>query len=1045
MVKMIPPHVVLFRLLSIAIPLVMLGLAPAPAAAKVTMMVEIPTTAGEHELLWAIRQHGKVRAFGSLPSAKPGAVHKILTVGDDGPATIWVTLNRDEHRAAFPSFGDLYQRLDFEIRGGDALLEARQAAWQERRASPGGQVLTIHYHRYDGDYQSAGLWTWDVPDVKRPAEQETFVVGQDRYGAVFQLDTSAYGAPGDRIGLLPRLNGDWQFKDGGDRFWAPEMGLEVYLLQDDNRVFVEPPDTRPRLLGASLETPSEVLVRFTHRLPVRAYSAQRFQVRNEAGTLVPVGTVVGVDPKDGRANAFRLRLRSPLDFVKERFELTVTDYEPVQIALGDVLSDPKRFYDADAVLGAQYAKEATTFCVFAPLAEKVEVVLADRARAGNILATRNLERGEKGIWAARVAGDWLGRFYSYRVKAPGLDPTEEVTDIYAHCTTGLDGRGLIVDLEATDPEGFDPGAYVKLASPVDAIVYEVHVRDFTIAASSGVVHKGKFLGLAEGDTRLPMDSSIRTGLDHLEELGVTHVQLLPVQDFFNDETPDGRYDWGYMPVCFNSPDGWYATVPIGPERIYEFKRAVQALHERGIGVIMDVVYNHAASEAGFEKLVPGYYFRRRADGTLWNGSGCGNEFASERPMARKFMIDSLSYWVREYGVDGFRFDLMGLHDLETMIEIRKALEKINPSVIIYGEPWTGGASGLAHVTGHGEVAGTGVGAFNDGFRDAIKGDRDGGAPGFIQTGDRVDQIRGGIVAAIDGWAKDPVDCVTYCACHDNLTTWDKIVQSAPQVPADLKRRMQRFAGFCVLTSQGVSFLHGGQELCRSKAGSHNSYNQPDPINRIEWNLKRANADVFSYYKGLIALRKAHPAFRLRKADEVRARLKFWHAVPAARCLAYSLDGTELAGESSGTLLVLFNGEHHDQTFTLPPGSWDLLVDADRAGAESLDKVEGTLAVLAHSGAVLSQAAQKKTKKSTAAASKAESKTKPAEATSTTGSTDSKTTSTSARTATAKESEEAEDQDSAAADTEKPSANEPTRQGKSDWQRAKTSKPDAGKK
>ena len=480
----------------------------------------------------------------------------------------------------------------------------------------------------------------------------------------------------------------------------------------------------------------------------------------------------------------------------------------------------QRFYDADAVLGAQYAAGQTTFAVFAPLAEAVEVVLAGSRAGDDVLTTQAMSVNDRGVWSAAVAGDWKGKFYAYRVRGPGLDPKREVTDICATCTTGPGGRGLIVDLDETDPPGFDAAGYVQLESPVDAVIYEMHVRDFTIGADSGVQRRGKYLGLTESGTHLTGDSSVRTGLDHLVELGVTHVQIMPIQDFDNGETANDTYNWGYMPVCFNSPDGWYATVPVGPQRITEFKRVVQALHERGIGVIMDVVYNHAAASAGFESLVPGYYFRRRADGSLWNGSGCGNELASEHPMARKFMVDSVKYWVSEYGVDGFRFDLMGLHDLETMRLIREELRKINPSVLVYGEPWTGGASGLRRITDKGRVGGTGLAAFNDDMRDAIKGDRDGGAPGFIQAGDRVDRIRRGILGAINDWAKQPTECLTYCACHDNMTTWDKIVQCAPKVPDGVKKRMQRFAGLLVLTSQGIPFIHGGQELCRSKGGSH---------------------------------------------------------------------------------------------------------------------------------------------------------------------------------------------------------------------------------
>ncbi|MFQ5490189.1 MAG: type I pullulanase, partial [Phycisphaerae bacterium] len=813
-------------------------------------------------------------------------------------------------------------------------------------------LLTVHYHRFDGDYASPGLWTWDEHNRRSPHPQDTFHVGRDGFGVVFQLDIGAYGQPGDKIGLIPRLNGSWEFKDGGDRFWSPRMSKDIYLVQGKNDVYTSPPDVSPKLTAASIERVDELAVRFTHRLPVAEFPAKRFVLRNRDGQQVPVTSVRPEQPKNGRANAFRLTTGQALEVGKTIYRLTVRGFGDRQVRLGGLLVDESLYYDAQAVLGATYTPQATTFRVFSPLADGVEVVVAD-ARSGNKGLQRHpMQVNPHGVWSATVNGDLKNRFYAYLLSGPDFDPNREVTDIYAVCTTGPGGRALIVDLDATDPPGFDPAGYVECASPVDAIIYEMHVRDFTIAANSGVAVQGKYLGLTQTGTHLPGDPSVMTGLDHLVELGVTHVQIMPIQDFDNAESPDDSYNWGYMPIFFNSPDGWYATAPVGPERIVEFKQAVQALHDRGIGVIMDVVYNHTALHASFESLVPGYYFRRTSDGAYWNGSGCGNEFASEHPMARKYMLDSLAYWVTEYGIDGFRFDLMGLHDLETMQRIAKRLRDINPSILIHGEPWTGGASGLKQVTDQKRIAGTGVAAFNDHIRDAIKGGRDGGPPGFIQAGADIGRIRQGIGGAIDDWANQPTDCITYCECHDNLTTWDKLLQSAPRASTEIQKRMQRFAGLIVMTSQGIAFIHSGQELCRSKGGSHNSYNLPDSVNQIDWSLKKTNRDVFEYYRGLIALRKAHPVFRLRTARQVRRRLRFSDKVPGQRCLAYTLDGRNMDSESFAQLSVLLNGESTDQVFVLPAGAWNVVVDADRAGTETLTTAERTVTVKAHSGMVL---------------------------------------------------------------------------------------------
>ncbi|MCP4247150.1 MAG: type I pullulanase [bacterium] len=924
---------------------------PAASAGEITARVELPDSANGHRAFWAVRQNGQIGAAGAFDCDHRDE-HQLSVAANNGPAVLYLAVNRDEYESYFPSFGDLAQRVAFEVTDQATELVVARGGWQERRLAEPGAGLTLHYHRFDDDYQAVGIWTWDEHNQRMPAEQETFEVGRDDFGLIFQIDTSGYGRPGDRIGLLPRLKGNWAFKDGGDRFWSSDLGREVYLVQGKSEVFRRRPDIRPRLIGASVDSENEVIAWFTHHQPVVDFPADRFTIRSETGEQVEVASVDARDKRGGKARGFRLRLAGPLNVFKRTYKLAVAGFAPRRIRLGGVLVKPGRFDDPTAVLGAHYDKEATEFRVFSPVADAVEVILADVPTGKSIRQAAAMTVNENGVWSARVPGDWNGSFYAYRLRGPGLDPEREVTDIYARCTTGRRARALIVDPAETNPPGFDPGGYVSLESPVDAVIYEMHVRDFTIADNSGVQHKGKFLGLTEPGTHLPGDPSIKTGLDHLVELGVTHVQIMPIQDFDNDEAPGDSYNWGYMPVFFNSPDGWYATVPVGPERISEFKRVVQALHDRGIGMIMDVVYNHTAKWASFESLVPGYYFRRRPDGSFWNGSGCGNELASEHPMARKYMIDSVKYWVTEYGIDGFRFDLMGLHDLETMTRIRDELRKINPSILVYGEPWTGGASGLKRITNQQRVAGTGLAAFNDHLRDAIKGDRDGGGPGFIQVGDRVEALRQGIRAAIDDWADQPTECISYCACHDNLTTWDKLLQSVPDAPLELKKRMQRFAGLLVLTSQGIAFIHGGQELCRSKGGSHNSYNLPDSVNRIDWSLKKKHRDVFDYYQGLIALRKAHPAFRLRTAKQIRSRLKFLTEVPTARCVAYTIDGTDLPGEAHAVTLVLLNGGATDQTFDLPAGTWHLLADSNRAGTESLGEVQNEARVAAHSGMVL---------------------------------------------------------------------------------------------
>jgi pullulanase len=925
--------------------------------ADVVAGVAPPTGVPQGELIWGIKQNGRLVAEGHTQVSTTGEPTELVLVGkgdrlptslSDGEAVLHLCLNQDTLHSYIPSVGDWHQQITLSVNNGAARATAPADAWQQRRVSKPENLLTVHYHRFDGNYEAVGIWTWDEKLQRTPAQNEIFEVGRDDYGLIFQLDIADYGRPGDRIGLLPRMNGDWQHKDGGDRFWSPSLGNRVFLVEGRSEVYASPPDVTPQLLGATIDGTDLITVQFTHALPPSVTHGA--EIRDETGKAVPVARIASAGPtRRGRSRAYVLRTESSLDLTAHRYTVTIPPHPPREARLGRMLAG-EPFIDLQTPLGAHYTSDATAFGVFAPTARQVDVLIADSPTAGEP-TPHPMTRNPHGVWTVRIEADLAGKFYAYRLDGPGFDPLREVTDIYATCAQGLQGRGLIVDLNATHPPGFDPSAYVRLDNPVDAIVYELHVRDLTSAANSGALHQKKYLGLTEAGTHLPGEPSIATGLDHLVELGVTHVHLLPVQDFENDEAAD-RFNWGYMTVFFNTPEGMYAGTPAGDARIRELKQAVQALHDRGIGVVLDVVYNHTSPYATFEQLVPGYYHRMRDDGSFWNGSGCGNEFRTENPMARRFIIDSLVYWAREYGIDGFRFDLMGLMDLETMEAIRDELRKINPSVLLYGEPWTGGPSGIARVTDKAALRGSGIAAFNDHFRDAIKGDRDGGAPGFIQTGDRADRVRLGIDGAIRDWALEPTEVVTYCAAHDNLTLWDKIVQAAPNASLPERQRMQRFAGLLVLTSQGVPFLHAGQEMCRTKGGNHNSYDAPDSVNQIDWSWKKQHRGVFDYYRGLIALRKAHPVFRLRTRADVEARLRFLDTVPSGRCLAFTLDGRDLPGETFATVLVLLNGDPSPQTFSLPAGQWHVHADADRAAFETPATLEGNATLPPHSGMVL---------------------------------------------------------------------------------------------
>ncbi len=591
-------------------------------------------------------------------------------------------------------------------------------------------------------------------------------------------------------------------------------------------------------------------------------------------------------------------------------------------------------------LGVTYTRTRTAFRVWAPTAEYVELALFGDDAAAAPLRVINFKRAESGTWRCVVSGDLKNRYFTYRVSVNGV--LQEAVDPYARATGENGLRGQIVDLRDTNPHGWDRDQRPPFRAPTDAVIYELHVRDATIHPKSGAKHKGKYLGLAEG--RL---------IPHMKRLGVTHVHLLPIQDFESvDETrPSERYNWGYDPQNYNVPEGSYATNPHdGRIRIREFKRAVMALHRAGIRVVLDVVYNHTfrGQESSFNKIVPGYYHRRNAEGGFSNGSGCGNETASEHPMFRKFMVDSLVYWAREYRVDGFRFDLMGLHDLETMRQIRAALDSVDPSIILYGEGWTGGDSPLpfekrAMKTSVRKLRG--IAAFSDNLRDALKGPvMHHKEPGFVSGAENVEEaLKAGIAASVfhpqvaypkgddwrGPWAEEPWRCISYDSCHDNHTLWDRLRLGAPAAGEAARIRMNKLCAAILLTSQGMVFLHAGEEFLRTKGGEENSYNKPDAINRLDWDRARKFDGVVAYYAGLVALRKKFPELRLTRASAIRKQLKFL-AMPQARMVGFTV----------GRLLVIHNARRSAVKVDLPTGVWSQLVDDRAAGLQPRRRLRG---------------------------------------------------------------------------------------------------------
>ncbi|ERJ13382.1 type I pullulanase [Haloplasma contractile] len=618
------------------------------------------------------------------------------------------------------------------------------------------------------------------------------------------------------------------------------------------------------------------------------------------------------------------------------------------------------FFYEGSDLGAIYTKEKTTFKVWSPDASKIILMLYDKGYNSKPYDKIKMKKDEKGTFTTVVSEDLQGVYYTYEVHHGKT--IYETVDIYAKACSVNGQRGMVVDLDSTNPEGFENDTRPTFVHPTDAIIYEAHVRDLTIHRSAGCEHPGKFLGLAEVGTTSP--EGLATGIDHLVEMGITHLHLLPIFDFGSiDETKPEllQYNWGYAPVNYNIPEGSFSTNPLdGTVRIQELKQLIQTLHKKGIRVIMDVVYNHTqdSSESNFHKTVPYYYHRLDENGNFSNGSGCGNELASERPMVRKYIIDSLLYWVEEYHVDGFRFDLMGLHDVKTMNEIREALDQVDATIITYGEGWTAEKTPLPvteQAIKNNIHKMPRIAAFSDEGRDGIKGHvmyRD--QPGFVNGAINMEEtVKFSIVAATEHpqvdydninyskkpWANQPHQTINYVSCHDNLTLYDKLVETTEGLDMETRIKMHKMSNAIVLTSQGIPFLHAGVEFLRTKNGDENSYKSPDTINEIVWHSKYDHREIVDYYKGLIRLRKEHPAFRMTTTEQIQTHLEFIDP-SVSNTIGYTITNSA-NGDVWEDIAVLFNANTSEVKFKLPHfGVWNIVVDGERAGTETIRSFTG---------------------------------------------------------------------------------------------------------
>ena len=623
----------------------------------------------------------------------------------------------------------------------------------------------------------------------------------------------------------------------------------------------------------------------------------------------------------------------------------------------------------------EYSPIETKFTLWAPTAEEVRVLLYDSGNEGSAYQTLSLEMGEDGIWNTSIKEDLKGKFYTFNVKVNGKW-LGDTPGIMAKAV-GVNGkRAAVIDLRSTDPEGWANDVRPLLKDYADIIVYEMHHRDFSLDSVSGIRNKGKFLALTELGTTTSQGE--KTGIDHLKELGVTHVHILPSYDYasVDESKPDkAQYNWGYDPQNYNVPDGSYSTDPYKPDvRIKEFKQMVQALHKAGIRVVLDVVYNHTfnTEESNFERTVPGSFYRQTKDGKPANGSGCGNETASDRAMMRKYMVESVLYWINEYHIDGFRFDLMGIHDIETMNEIRAAVDKIDPSIFIYGEGWAASAPQLdqeelamkANIYKMPRIA-----AFSDEMRDGLRGGWDDDRKGAFLIGQPGHEmsIKFGLVGAVkhpqvindsvnyskEPWALQPTQMISYVSCHDDMCLADRLKATMPDATDEERASLHKLAETFVFTSQGVPFIFAGDEMMRDKKGIHNSYNSPDSINTIDWRNKTIHHDVFDYVRELITLRKNHPAFRMGDADKVRQYMEFL-PVEGSNLVAFILKDNA-NGDSWKNIIVAFNSRKEPAKLSIPAGRYTIVCKDGKIKQSGMGQVSGNkIIVPARSAMIIHQ-------------------------------------------------------------------------------------------
>ncbi len=872
---------------------------------------------GKKTIFDSVRDPDKVKAPATVPPKKAKiVVPVVLPAFLDGP-------NKVRFQLAKPALpAELEGKLAFSLDGAPIKISSVRGAgkpWADPAASSGMISLPGTFAKALGGKEWA-------PDDKTTLMYE---VGPDLYEFVAKLPKGRYEY---KVAQGGNWNNNWgaEGKSGGDNIVLSvpaNDSIVKFTFNLKDKIILDSINNAGKL-GAPASVPPRPAI--VEKAPEGPLSYLQFEAI--------LGAEMGRDD-----------IAKPMKLLAPGQEYAVFAREVL---------NGNHYYYGGGDLGSRWSKEGTSFKVWSPVSSLVELLLFS-AEAGEAERVLPMSKGEAGVWSARVEGDLAGKFYQYRFANYGKLRT--AADIFCFSASQDGKRSQVVNLAATNPAGWEEQPMPAQAKTTDAIIYEIHTRDFTVSPASGLPEKlrGTYLGLAQRGS-LAAKTKKPSGLDYLVGLGVTDIHLLPIQMF----NPANRnaYNWGYETTLFNAPDSRYSSNKADPtQSIRDVKAMVQGVHQAGIRLIMDVVYNHSVPAKGddsaFDVAVPYYYFRTDDSGKYLNESGVGNALHDERPMVRGYIRESLVYWLKEYKVDGYRFDLVGMFTPETVADLTKAVRAVRPDALLYGEPWTGGGPTRF---GKGDQAGMSFAVFNDNYRNALRGNLDGVLPGYVMGNtEETYALRRGLAGSITysdemkDFAQEPDETINYISAHDNMALWDKVAKTMPEASAAVKAKVVKLAGAMVLLAQGIPFLEGGVEMGRTKQGNPNSYSAGDAINQFEWEKLSKHQGVSDYYAGLIALRRAHPAFRLHSAKEIRESMNFVEDLPAG-LIAYRLNGAA-AGDSWKKILVVFNGNPKASSILLPEGSWNLALNGDKAGTKALKtKLKGKQKIEAFSAFVFYQ-------------------------------------------------------------------------------------------